>query len=533
MKRTTRLKQILQRPELDFILEAHDGVSARIVEDAGFAGIWASGLALSASLGVRDNNEISWTQVIDHVEFMADASGLPILLDGDTGHGNFNNVRRFVRKLEQRGIAGVCLEDKIFPKTNSLLPGEPQPLADPYEFAGRLKAARDSQADDDFCIVARTEALVSGMPMGEAFRRAEIYREAGADAILIHSRQTTAREVLEFAQSWGDRGPVVIVPTTYYATPTDVFKRAGFSLVIWANHMLRTAITAMEKNAKTIARDESLFNVEGEIASLSRVFQLQGMDELSAANARYLRPNSQERVVILAASKDEEFGALTRERPKCMLEVNGRPLLVRQLELIRACGFYRISIVRGWQSQAIDVEGVEFVENPDYASTGVTHSLALALEQHPPGDALIASFGDIVYRKFLLQCLLDESADLAVVVDLDSRDTDASPRGDFVKLSHQEGLGGLLEEAPPRVLGASRDEPDGEMIGLLRASPVGVGWLHEAIGSLASAGRARTAKLADLIEAVVQCGHPVAAVPIHGHWVDVNELRDLVDAAEY
>src|SRR5512140_1854655 len=114
-------------------MEAHDGISARIVEEAGFKGIWGSGLCISAAMGVRDNNEASWTQVLDVLEFMSDCTSIPILLDGDTGYGNFNNMRRLVRKLEQRGIAAVCIEDKIFPKTNSFIEGN-QPLASVEEF---------------------------------------------------------------------------------------------------------------------------------------------------------------------------------------------------------------------------------------------------------------------------------------------------------------------------------------------------------------------------------------------------------------
>ncbi len=118
VKRTTQLRQLLQSKELTFLMEAHNGISARIVEEAGFQGIWGSGLTISASLGVRDSNEASWTQILEVLEFMSDAISLPILLDGDTGYGNFNNARRLIHKLEQRGIAGVCIEDKLFPKTN-------------------------------------------------------------------------------------------------------------------------------------------------------------------------------------------------------------------------------------------------------------------------------------------------------------------------------------------------------------------------------------------------------------------------------
>src|SRR3982751_5768955 len=169
-KKTTRLKAMLNGPSLSFLMEAHNGLSAKIAEEAGFEGIWGSGLSISAALGVRDNNEASWTQVLEVVEFMADATSVPILLDGDTGYGNFNSMRRLVRKLEQRGVAGVCIEDKIFPKTNSFIRGSAQPLADVDEFAGKLRAARDICADDDFMVVARVEAFIAGWGLKEAMR---------------------------------------------------------------------------------------------------------------------------------------------------------------------------------------------------------------------------------------------------------------------------------------------------------------------------------------------------------------------------
>src|ERR1051326_6408316 len=120
MKKTTRLRQLVSRPEIAFLMEAHSGISARIVEEASFEGIWGSGLTISAGFGVRDNNGLSWSQVTDHVAFKADAASNPLLLDGDTGYGNFNNKRRLVRKLEQAGVAGVTIEAKVFRKTTSL-----------------------------------------------------------------------------------------------------------------------------------------------------------------------------------------------------------------------------------------------------------------------------------------------------------------------------------------------------------------------------------------------------------------------------
>jgi phosphoenolpyruvate phosphomutase len=182
----------------------------------------------------------------------------------------------------------VCLEDKLFPKTNSFLNGSAQPLADVEEFCGRIKAGKDAQSSDDFVIVARVEALIAGRGMKEALFRAESYRRAGADAILIHSARRSPHEVLDFKAEWGDRLPVVIVPTKYHATPTEVFRNAGFAAVIWANHLMRSCITAMQRTAREIFEDQSLGRVEGRVAPLAEVFRLQDTAELEGAEDRYL-----------------------------------------------------------------------------------------------------------------------------------------------------------------------------------------------------------------------------------------------------
>lgn len=292
MKKTTQFKQLLHSGEVEFLLEAHSGLSAKIVEEAGFKGIWGSGLSISAAMGVRDNNEASWTQVLEVVEFMSDATTIPILLDADTGYGNFNNVRRLVRKLEQRDVAAMCIEDKLFPKTNSFIGGEQQPLANVDEFAGKIKAAKDTQRDPDFCVVARVEALIAGWGLDEALRRAEAYYGAGADAILMHSKIASADQILAFMNEWQDRCPVVIVPTMYYDTPTEVFEQSGISLVIWANHLMRSSITAMQETAAAIYEARSLQPVEREVVSVKEIFRLQNADELKQAEKVYLPKNN-------------------------------------------------------------------------------------------------------------------------------------------------------------------------------------------------------------------------------------------------
>jgi phosphoenolpyruvate phosphomutase len=288
MKKTTQLKQLIHSQNLDFLMEAHNGLSAKIVEEAGFKGIWAGGLAISASLGVRDNNEASWTQVLEVLEFMSDAVSIPILFDGDTGFGNFNNARRLVKKLEQRQIAGVCIEDKVFPKTNSFRGSKTHSLADIDEFCGKIKAMKDIQSDPDFSVIARVEALIAGYGIEEALQRAEAYRQAGADAILIHSKRSDFTEIESFLKAWNKRAPVVIVPTKYYKTPTKQFRKLGVQLVIWANHNLRASITAMQNISRQILQEESLVQAEKQIAKLEEVFRLQRVDELQKAEQKYL-----------------------------------------------------------------------------------------------------------------------------------------------------------------------------------------------------------------------------------------------------
>eukprot|EP00126_Sphaerothecum_destruens_P011609 Sdes_comp20938_c0_seq2m18411 len=303
---------MLTNNQLEFLMEAHNGLSAKIVQETGFKGIWGSGLSISAALGVRDSNEASYTQILEVLEFMSDQTDIPILLDADTGYGNFNNARRLVRKLETRGIAGMCIEDKLFPKTNSLLEGRSQPLADPKEFALKITACKDAQTDPNFCVVARVEAFIAGWGLEEALARASAYVEAGADAVLIHSKKDNPSDIQAFMKSWNHQGenivcnkpafchhslfslfplflaPVVIVPTKYYQTPTDDFRKLGISTVIWANHNLRACVTAIQNTSKSIYENQSLVGVEKKIASVKEVFRLQNDSELKSAKKKYL-----------------------------------------------------------------------------------------------------------------------------------------------------------------------------------------------------------------------------------------------------
>ncbi|GLU30928.1 phosphoenolpyruvate mutase [Trinickia caryophylli] len=533
--RFTRLRDMLVGNELEFIMEAHNGLSARIVREAGFKGIWASGLAISAQFGVRDNNEASWTQVVDTLEFMADASDLPILLDGDTGYGNFNNVRRLVRKLEQRGIAGVCIEDKQFPKTNSFIGSERQPLADIDEFCGKIKAGKDSQTEEDFSIVARVEALIAGWGMEEALKRAEAYRVAGADAILIHSKLSRPDEILTFAREWAGRAPLVIVPTKYYSTPTEVFRQAGISLVIWANHLIRAAASSMQLVAREIHASETLVNVEERIASVDEIFRLQDAEEYSAAERIYLSASRQaSSAVVLAASRGRGLEAVTEDKPKVMLPVAGKPLLRWLVDAFKQQGVNDITVVGGYRADAIDRAGIKLVLNEQHAHTGELASLACAIDGIS-GDAVI-SYGDLLFRHYILRDLVENDASFTVVVDSSiSQPSNQSVR-DFAYCSAPDdrALFGRKTYLQRIRSGAPGDQPaNGRWVGLLGVRGNGAERLKSMLAELRLQPDFDTLDMPALINALIDAGERIEVQYVHGHWCGVNDLEDFRRAGDF
>ena len=535
-RKTAQLKQLLHSPQTEFILEAHNGLAARIVEEAGFKGIWGSGLALSAQHAVRDNNELSWTQVVNILEFMSDATTIPILLDGDTGYGDFNNMRRLVRKLEQRDIAGVCIEDKLFPKTNSFIQGERQELEDVETFCGKIQAGKDAQRDDDFCVVARVEALIAGWGLDEALRRGEAYRQAGADAILIHSKQSRPDEILAFAREWGDRCPLVIVPTKYYSTPTEVFREHGISLVIWANHLIRANITAMQATARSIFETESLVDVEGRVATVAEIFRLQGADELLEAEKIYARSTRHDAsAIILAASRGQGMDELTRERPKVMIPVAGRTVLRRLVDKFKGQGINDITVVGGYRAEAIDAQGARVVVNEDWESGSELGSLACALDALTDDTVLI--YGDLLFRTYILNNLMDWEADLLAVVDSSPIDQVHGNKNDLAWCSapddramYQQKV--TLERISDDAAWSGR-QPDGRWIGMLRVRGPGRRQLLDAVEQLRADPGFGRMDVPDLVNQLIANGHAPQVQYVTGHWMDINNLEDLQRAGEF
>ena len=537
-KQTRQFRKLLLSEQLEFICEAHNGLSARIVQEAGFPGIWASGLSISAQFGVRDSNEASWTQVLENLEFMSDATTIPILLDGDTGYGNFNNMRRLVHKLEQRHIAAVCIEDKLFPKTNSFIKGGAQPLADMQEFCGKIKAGKGAQTDPDFCVIARVEALICGWGLAEALRRAEAYHQAGADGILIHSALSVPDEILAFKQEWTNRCPVVIVPTKYYATPTEVFRQHGFSMVIWANHMLRAAVAAMQTTARTLKELEHLLSIEDKVAPVSEIFRLQNAVELQEAEDRYLPRGAEDTTaIVLAASRGDELGALTEQLPKTMVKIQGRPILSHIVDAYNAVGIKDILVVRGYKKEAVSLPNLTYIDNNDFAETGELDSLLQALRSRKgPAQSTIISYGDVLFNKYIPQSLSQETEDCVVFVDSNWQEQSSYARLEgFVECTIPNSRKAFNAKIYLKQLGKNipQESIHGVWMGFFKVSPNAVSDITEIIVELLAQPANRKAGIPKLLQELLKREYPLRVLYTAGHWLDINTLEDVVQAGTF
>ena len=536
MKKTTQLKKLLMDKQVSVMMEAHNGLTAKLVEEAGFSSIWGSGLSISAALGVRDNNEASWTQVLEVLEFMSDATNIPILLDGDTGYGNFNNLQRLVQKLEQRNIAGVCIEDKLFPKTNSFIGGEQQPLAPVEEFAMKIRAGKDIQTDPDFVIVARTEAFIAGWGLEEALRRANAYADAGADAVLIHSKAKGPEEIFAFLEHWKRETPVIVVPTMYPGVTLQELQERGVSLAIWANQTCRTVVTAVQQNLKTLRESGTLLSLEDKIVPVKELFRLQGMAELKEKEKLYLPATGETTsVVILGATQGKGFGKMTENRPKTMIPIGGKPILAKLVASFNDCGLKQIAAVRGYKKESVNLPNIKYFDNDTYESTEEASSL-YAAKSFINGN-LVFSFGDILFEKFVLLNLLDSQEDFTIVVDSRwSKHPEKHSRTTDLVIADREHTREYREDnIYVRSIGNEIDKAGahGEWIGLAMFSARGAGILVETLDELAAAGRLETMPMVGVFAELMKKGHRIKVEYVHGHWLDIDNLDDISDAYNF
>ncbi|MDG4810869.1 isocitrate lyase/phosphoenolpyruvate mutase family protein [Micromonospora sp. WMMD1120] len=276
MSKATELRALLSGDRMVRTVGARDGLSAKLVQEAGFDAVWASSFETSATHGLPDASLLTMTQFLDVAEAMNLVVDLPIVADCDTGFGGPLNVAYAVQRYEKRGIAAMSIEDKMFPKMNSFA-ATAQHLVSTEEFVQKIQAGKQAQESGDLLLIARTEALIAGFDLDEALRRAHAYADAGADAILVHSKSRNPDQVLGFGARWDRDVPLVAVPTTYPVVSEKDLYEVGYRLVIYANHGMRAAIKGMRATLADLARSDSAAGLEDSLASMAEVFALQNM----------------------------------------------------------------------------------------------------------------------------------------------------------------------------------------------------------------------------------------------------------------
>ena len=330
---------------------------------------------------------------------------------------------------------------------------------------------------------------------------------------------------------------MVIVPTTYAGTPTERFRDSGISLIIWANHNLRAAINAMRETSQRIYDSQSLHDVEERVAGLADVFGLAGNKELAEAEDRYLAARRGVNAILLAASRGAALRELTEDMPKCMLDIRGQPLLRRLARSFNDAGVQSVTVVAGYKADAVSLSNVAKVENTEYESTGEAASLACARDRLD-GPTIIG-YGDILFRGYMLNLLLESEADIAVVVDADwrgERATVPKPGADLVRCSLPYAVD-MADDQPillEQVGGdLGPDEAHGEWVGLMRLSEKGSELVQREIKAMEADGSLKTADLPALINRLIARGAKPEVVYVTGDWLDVNDAFDLARARNF
>ncbi len=530
LSKARKLREMFQQDQVIRCIGAHNGLSARLAEEAGSDAIWASGLEVSTAHAVPDANILTMTDYLREASAMNDAVEIPVVADCDTGYGNVNNVIHMVRKYEAAGIAAVCIEDKRFPKVNSFVPGR-QDLAPIAEFVGKIRAAKNAQQGEDFQVFSRVEALIAGWGQDEAMRRAIAYAEAGADAILIHSKQPQPDEILEFIESYSLPIPLIIVPTTY---PTlDIKATQALNkvrMVIYANHGLRTAITHVSQTFREILNTGSTLSVEPKIAPLKQVFQLQGMPDLKAAEKEYgYSGRDPIKVLIPAAGTalDPGLREVLGEAPVASLDINGKPLLQRQVELLNNTNIQDIRAVIA-EGAELQVGGVELLPKPKAAQSHILGTVAEGLRSLSlrPEERLLLLYSDILFDRQILKALVDCKGEITLVVDRAGTQRDKETV-DLVQTSLHPAPDGRLLAPEGRIfvhkIGASvqLEEATHEFIGMALFSKPAV----EALQAIASEAP-DDADLTYAITRLIEKGLSVDALEVERGWSELHTPED-------
>jgi len=553
MHNATKLREALKRPGALKVVGAHDALSARLIEQAGFDGVWASGFAISASLKcIPDASFITSSEQLEVERNIAEAVNIPVIADCDTGYGNALNVMRTVNDRERAGIAAICIEDNVYPKRCSFYAGVRRELIPVEEHCGKIKAAKAAQTVPDFMIIARTEALIAGWGQEEALKRAEAYAEAGADAVLIHSKSKTFDELRNVYRLWSGQVPLVVVPTIFDQTTAEDMQQAGAKIIIYANQPVRAAIRAMKETLAVIRKDTRPGAANDRIVTLPEVYDIVGVPQMEQDEKAFL-PVGGEKItaIIPAAGFEKQLLPLIEDKPKCLLDIKGKTILERAVGALNEANIKEIAVVRGYKKEAIALPNIRYYDNDRYEETGELFSIFSA-ESEMKGRTIVL-YGDIMFDSPILEKLLKSPADIALVVDLAWRDQQqrggpsAHLNPDLVTFAEPPGNSShsrfVMGDEEYRIVKIGQhlplDQAHGEFIGMAMFAEKGTQALNDCYHSsqerykssgFHEASSVNKASFTDLIQEMIDQGHRVDAVPIFKGWMEVDSFEEYQKA---
>ena len=556
-ERISSLKNIIDQKNSARIMEAHSGLSAMIVESAKntnnrtdfeFDGIWESSLTDSATKGMPDASIIGTESRLHTINEIAHVTNKPLIVDGDTG-GAIPQFEFLISNLERLGVSSVIIEDKIFPKRNSLDASANQELENPEIFANKIKSGIDKKSNSDFLIVARIESLIAGTGLKDAIKRAEHYIDAGIDGIMIHSNEKNPKDLIDFAKKYnsicnkfGKRPILVSVPTTYNNYTEKSLIDLGFNIIIHANHLLRASHQAMKETAQIILNDGKSERVDKHITPVKEIFQFVGHDKITEQD----RENSvklRTPIIIPSAGKDPIF----TKSPKSLIPINNKPIIEHQIELIKSAGFKNIILVNGYKSEDFSIlsknENLKMQIHTDYKNTHILHSLMAAKPHMDNGFILL--FSDILFDSKILKKLINIKSDIVLGIDnsFTYNNQKIDKKLDLVvrKKSFQEGFRSLNNETLPEItkIGKNIDPKisDYEFIGIAYFSNKGAEILKNIFielnnnlnlkNNFQEAKSFEMASITDMIQEIIDRGYLVNGIEIRQGWREIHSPNDI------
>ena len=412
------LRQMFSSGSLSRSVGAHDGLGAKLIGESGFDSVWASGLEISASYGVPDANILTMTQFLSKAYEMNQATTLPIIADCDTGFGNVNNAIYMMEQYEAHGISGICIEDKKFPKVNSFIEGR-QDLAEINEFSGKIRAITDTKKDKNIVLIARVEALIAGWGMEEALKRSFAYEEAGADAILIHSKKKEPYEIIDFVKIFRKKSktPIVIVPTTYVNFSEHEIKKLGINHVIYANQLIRSRVDSQKNILNVLNKKKKLSSIEDKIAPLKDILKMCGLYELNN-NENIYNSNkfSNAKVIIPAAGvPDNSVRNEISVSPTALTELHDKKTLIEiNLSTLKSLNLNNINIITGYKNKSFKNIDCKKTYNKDFKISNQTDSVVMGLDFQSEKNLIM--FSDIFFERDIIDKLLKSENDITFII---------------------------------------------------------------------------------------------------------------------